>query len=353
MYYAWVEESEKLILLLPESMKENVLRLAHDNITSGHFGRDKTHLRVRDCAYWYGMREDVAQYVRSCARCNVSKKTSRKPKQSLHSFHAGYPMERVHIDILGPLQTSRSGNKYLLVMVDQFTKWIEIEALPDQSAESVARAAVDRFFTSLGYPLFIHTDQGRNFDSQFFKTLCDMLDITKSRTTPYRPCSNGQVERYNRTILQIIRCYLDKELDCWDEFVQHIASAIRATVNRHTGYTPNRLMLGREANVPLRMMLPESNQTSPEAPEYLQRLEKTLSLAHKEARAILQQSQIRQKRAYDARIRTNHYEVGDVVYLINSATKIKESKKLRSIYKGPYLVVKVLSPILFKIKNKK
>ena len=89
----------------------------------------------------------------------------------------------------------------------------------------------------------------------FFSSFCDLLQITKTRTTAYRPSSNGQVERYNRTLLQIIRCYLKKGQDHWDEFVQLAAAAIRSTVNRMTRYTPNRLMLGREVNVPLSLML--------------------------------------------------------------------------------------------------
>ena len=354
VYYRWLGgNDERQLLLLPRSFRNSFLQLAHDNITSGHFGRDKTYLRLVERVYWDGIREDVSLYVKSCSKCNRNKKANRKAKHSLKSFHAGYPMERVHLDILGPFQTSRSGNKYLLVMVDQFTKWIEIEALPEQSAEVIAKAAIDRFFSCLGCPLIIHTDQGRNFDGQLFKSLCDLLQISKSRTTPYRPCSNGQVERYNRTILQIIRCYLDKGLDSWDEHTQQIAAAIRSTVNRQTGFTPNRLMLGREVNVPLRMMLGEQTDLPSDAHEYLRNLEKAITNAQCEARASLKQSQRRQKEAYDARTFTSHYEVGDVVYLIDSSTKVKESKKLRPIYRGPYLVINVLSPILFKIKSKK
>lgn len=354
LYYTWLgNQEERQLVVLPKTLREQFLQLAHDNILSGHFGRDKTYLRLTEHVYWDGIREDVARYVKSCTKCNKNKKAHRKARHSLQSFHAGYPMERVHMDILGPLQTSKKGNKYLLVMVDQFTKWIEIEALPEQTAENVAKAAVDRFFSVLGCPLIIHTDQGRNFDGMLFKSLCELLQISKSRTTPYRPCSNGQVERYNRTILQIIRCYLDKGLDTWDDYIQQIAAAIRSTVNRHTGFTPNRLMLGREINVPLSLMLGNSAELPQEAHEYLHKLEEAIGTAHCTAREALKQSQKRQKRAYDVRTYTSHYEIGDIVYLIDSSTKIRESKKLKPIFKGPYLVTKVLSPILFKIKNRK
>ena len=144
----------------------------------------------------------------SCRECNTSKKPSTKAKAPLVKYHAGAPCERIHLDILGPFKPTKTGNQYILMLICQFTKWIEAYPLPNQRAESVARVTIDNFISRFGCPLQIHTDQGTNFTSNLFKAICDILGITKTRTTPYRPCSNGQVERYNRTILQTIRCHL-------------------------------------------------------------------------------------------------------------------------------------------------
>ncbi|GFN91567.1 Pol polyprotein [Plakobranchus ocellatus] len=100
----------------------------------------------------------------------------------------------------------------------------------------------------------IFTDQGRNFESNLFRSVCESLNINKSRTTPYHPSSNGQVERYNRTLLNAVRCYLQGRQDRWDECVPFIAAALR--VNRNTGFTPNRFVLGREVTTPLELMFP-------------------------------------------------------------------------------------------------
>ena len=93
-------------------------------------------------------------------------------------------MERVHMDMLGPFPPSEQGNKYILVMVDQFTKWVEIHALPDITAVQTAKCAVDQFFSRFGTPLQIHTDQGGNFDGNVMKALCHLYRIAKTRTTP-------------------------------------------------------------------------------------------------------------------------------------------------------------------------
>lgn len=124
-------------------------------------------------------------------------------------------MERLHIDILGPLNESGDGNRYVLMMIDQFTKWTEMAAIPEQSALLTAKTVLIYFITTFGCPLEIHTDQGRNFESKLFATLCELLEIAKTRTAPYRPSSNEQIERYNTVVLAMIRCYIEKKkTDC-------------------------------------------------------------------------------------------------------------------------------------------
>lgn len=125
-------------------------------------------------------------------------------------------MERIHIDFIGPLPKIRNGNQHCLMMVDQFTKWVECIPLPSQKAGVTAKAAIDRFFSRFGYPLQLFSDQGRNFESDLFEALCKALHIQKARMTPYSPSANGQVERFNRTLMDAVRCFLGKSQDKWD-----------------------------------------------------------------------------------------------------------------------------------------
>ena len=106
-------------------------------------------------------------------------------------FHAGYALEQDHIDIMGPLVE---------------TQKVEAFPLKNQLVETVAGVVVREFVAQFGCPLEIHTDQGRNFESELFKEMFELLEIGKTRTTSYRPSVNGRVERYNISIAQIIRC---------------------------------------------------------------------------------------------------------------------------------------------------
>ena len=356
LFYKWESESrEKLLLVVPASLREQVLQSCHDTKFAGHMGQNKTIARLKSTFIWYQMNKDSQNYVKSCSVCNLNKKACVKPKAPLGSYHAGAPMERVHIDILGPLQLSRSGNKYILMMVDQFTKWVECVPLQTQTAEVVAKACVTHFFSRFGAPLQLHTDQGKNFDSKLFKEICALMEITKTRTTAYRPCSNGQVERYNRTLLQMIRCFLQGYPNTWDENLPYLISAIRSTVHRQTNYTPNMMMLGREVTMPVEVMLgtAEVNHNDDQPASYVTQLGEVLQHCHKLAREYLQSSQVRQKRDYDLKLSVNRYQVGDLVYLIDSSTKIGQSSKLKPVWKGPMIVIEVITPSLYRVRSRR
>jgi len=358
LFYRWVDDEigrDRLLLVVPKGMVAEVLEGCHDNKLSGHFCHPKTLAKLRRGFYWYGRTRDCELYTRTCAKCSTLKHPRSKPKAALGSYHAGNPMERVHVDILGPFPISARGNKYVVMIVDQFTKWLECFPLPDQTAETVAKAVVDGFISRHGCPLVIHTDQGRQFEGNLFQGVCSLLGIAKTRTTPYRPCSNGQVERYNRTLLQLIRCYLEDNQASWDEHLQLLAGAIRSMENRQTGFSANFMMFGREIVQPVDLIvgtaLTADGFDSPAS--YVKNLRDELQRAHSLAGTRLKSAVCRQKKDYDVRLNQHQYETGDLVYRVNSATKIGQSKKLQAIWKGPLLVVEVVSPILYRVRGRR
>jgi transposase InsO family protein len=151
--------------------------------------------------------------------------------------------------------TSEDGNRYVLMMIDQFTKWVEMAAIPEQSALTIAEKFVVHFEATFGCPLEVHTDQGRNFDGNLFKSLRTILEVAKTRTTPYHPSSIGQIERFNTVLLQMIRCYIEKKSRRWDKNIPLLSMALHSMFNRQTGHTPNKLMLGRETIQPVQLLL--------------------------------------------------------------------------------------------------
>ena len=171
------------------------------------------------------------------------------------------------------------------MVVGQLSMWVECYAPSDQTAERVARTLVSDFIGRFGFPLELHSDQGRNFESRMLKEVCDLLKIVKTRTTSYRPSENGQVERMNRAILQILRVFIQDQQEDWDIHLATVCMAIRSTVNRQTGFTPNFLMLGREVLQPIDLMLNPGGEEERRTPgTYAARHQEAMGNAHREAR---------------------------------------------------------------------
>ena len=116
---------------------------------------------------------------------------------------------------------------------------MECAAVPAQHSETVAWKFLKHFVVMFGCPLEVHSDQGKQFDGNLFKAFSDLLQITKTRTTPYHPASNGQVERYNRVILQMICCFVGKHTKEWDRYLSLLVMATHAMEHEETGFAPD------------------------------------------------------------------------------------------------------------------
>ena len=163
-------------------------------------------------------------------------------------------MDRLAIDILGPLPLTPRGNWYILLVTDHFTKWVEIFAVPDQTATTCAEVILNEVVARFGCPLSLHSDQGRNYESKVFAKLCKLLEIQKTRTSPGNPRCNGQAECFNRTLLKMIKSYLKGEQRNWDKHIGCLVAAYQGTRHESTGLMPNLMMLGRETRMPVEVM---------------------------------------------------------------------------------------------------
>jgi len=306
LWYRWVMgEHFRWKLILPPQYQFAALCLLHDAPVSGHLGMERSVCRLQQApVYWYHHHKRMRDHCRTCDACQLAKpSTKRKPRAPMKSFTAGEPMERVAVDILGPLRESAAGNVYVLVFVDYFTKWVEIFALADHTAETVATCLIEHVFSRFGLPLQLHSDQGTEFMSELFRATMKLLGITQTRTTPWRPQSDGMVERMNRTLETMLRQYVDEDHQDWDRWLPYCAWAYRSSIHSSTRFTPNKLMLGREVWMPLDLITPhpeEEDEPRPVDPDaYVDRLRRTLEVVFTRVRENLRVATKRQKREYD------------------------------------------------------
>ena len=342
---------------IPPAGQPDLLKEHHDSQMAGHFGLEKTVGRLRKSQYfWPQMRASVEKWCRTCHVCARTKAPHVKVRAPMQTVGAGATLERVGIDIMCPLPETTRGNRFILVVGDYWSKWMEAFPIPNHTAATVASTLVYGFISRFGIPQQIHSDQGREFEATIFTEICKLLQIDKTRTTPWRPCSNGLVENFNRTLGTLLRQTTSRHQRDWDEHVELATMAYRSTVHESTGQTPNMMMLGRELPVPSHLLAqtPEQDAEGNVADKvpYAVELGNKLREAHELAREQLKKSHVRQKKQYDRRASRNEWEVGKAVWLFNPTKKVGLSPKLMSFWEDePYVIVERISDVVVKIQR--
>ena len=343
-----------MLIILPRKLLKDVIREVHASLTGDHFGIGKSLARARMKYYWIGMAADVRSALREYDVCARRKCPSRTPRAPLQQRISGHPLERVALDILGPFPRTRSGNKYVLVIGDYMTKWMEAYPIPDERAETVAEKLVVEFTCRFGVPRYVHSDQGRNFISHVFTEVCRLLGVTKTRTTAYNPKSNGLNERYNRTLVNTVAALLDVERQekDWDTLIPFATCAYRSCPQDFTGETPNMLMLGRQVAMPGDLAEPDdSDAPSVEVQtNFASDLRARMQRAHERARATLKRACRRQKNYYDRKTQAADFSVGRYAWLRRKMRQKGRSPKLQTKWLGPYRVVTRLSDVTVRLQ---
>ena len=343
-----------LQLMVPDVMKNDVLRQMHDALLAGHLGVKKTKEKVLQRFYWFEFREDIRLYIQRCDKCSAVKESAKTPKAPMQPMTVGATMDRLATDILGPLPVTPRGNKYILLVTDHFSKWVEVLPVPDQKATTCAGKILNEVIARFGCPYDLHSDQGRNYDGTIFAELSRLLEVRKTRTSPRNPRCNGLAERFNRTLLKMIKSYLRGEQDDWDLHLGCLAGAYRASPHASTGLSPNLIMLGREVRLPAEVAWGSLTRNEGEIGsygEYVALLREKMQRAHQVARRHLQVAAKRQKSGHDIKMSLNKYKPGDAVWYLAECRKKGLSPKLQPAYEGPFVIRKRLNNLNYMIQK--
>lgn len=302
---------ETFQVVVPQVIVPEILHLLHNNF--GHQGRDRTISLVRDRFFWPGMCRDIENWISKCERC-MRRKTPTNVRAPLINITTSQPLELVCLDFLS-LERSKGGYEYVLIITDHFTKYAMAIPTKNMTAKTTADAFFKNFVLHYGIPQTIHSDQGANFQSHIIQELCKILNIRKSKTTPYHPMGNGQCERFNRTLMDMLGTLEIEQKKDWKTYIGPLVHAYNCTRHSTTGISPFALMFGREPKLPVDFAfgIRETRENNISTTKYMENLRKTLRASFDLAMRNSKNSQSKQKEKYDSKIRAATVNVGDRV----------------------------------------
>jgi hypothetical protein len=333
--------------VVPKERRRELLFRFHDSPTSGHVGIYKTYNRLTEGFYWPKMKRDVTRYIKCCHTCQTVKSEAKKPAGCMLSNpKVSRPWQVISADLVGPFPKSTNGFMHVLVVGDYFSKFSLFFPLRRATSAAVIRKLEDEVFLMYGAPQYLLTDNGKQFVSRDFKTLCSTYGVKNRFNAVYHPQANP-VERVNRVLKAMLISYVGDNQRLWDRELPKIGCAIRTARHEVTGFTPYFMNFGRhqvlkgtdfKGNIDFGTLAFDRTLVSARSAAFPSLFEKV--------KARLKASYEKNKKAYDLRKRSDEFNEGDLVLrrnmLLSDASRYY-SAKLAKKYLGPYRVRKKLS----------
>ena len=334
-------------VVVPREYRKEILSVAHEAPLAGHLGVNKTEQKVLKYFFWPGLRKDVVAFCKSCHVCQLVGKPNQKippaPLRPVPAFEE--PFSRIIVDCVGPLPKTKAGNQYLLTMMCASTRFPEAIPLRRITAQNVSKALV-KFFTMVGLPKCVQSDQGSNFTSKVFRQVMEQLGVQCVNSSAYHPQSQGALERFHQTLKNMMRVYCCEVERDWDEGVPLLLFAVREAVQESLGFSPFELVFGHSVRGPLKI-LREKILADEESGllDYVSHFRDRLTCARELAAGYMKEAQCKMKGLFDRKAKERSFEPGAKVLVL---LPIHEDP-LQARYSGPYVVDQKLSDVNYVI----
>lgn len=334
--------TEKPKLYVPKGSRLGIVRMYHDE--NCHIGFEKTMSKVCESFWFPGMTNFIKKYISHCLVC-IETKTHSGPKQGLlHPIAKNpIPFHTIHLDCTGPFSSSSDGYKYILIVIDGFTKFCILKPLKTLNGAEMAGTLRDTI-SMFGTPTLVITDRGTNFNTNQIKSLFSEWQVNHHMIATGTPRSNGQVERYVLTIINMLSAECRNKSD-WPSGLWKVQQSINTTVQKSTGFAPLRLLIGRNANIPC--VQARLNDVV-DANDTVENID--ISVDRSLAKQRLDQVAEMCKKRFDSTRRDNiEYNIGDLVYVNQDH---RRHDKLSPKFKGPYEIINILDNDRYSLKGK-
>jgi hypothetical protein len=347
-----IYHDEALYIPAHEPIKTQLLSEAHDAKISGHVGMTKTLELLRRQFYWPKMNSDVKSYVTSCMKCQSIKSSNVHPQGLLQPLPVPeIPWEQVSMDLITQLPLSKNKNDAIVVFVDKLTKMVHmVPTTTTVNAPDLAKLFFREIVRLHGVPKSIISDRDPRFTSRFWRSLWKLLDTKLSMSTAYHPQSDGQTERANRVIEDMLRAYVNYEQNDWDEHLTAAEIAINNGQHTSSRYSPYFLNYGKHPSFPINRIsnrIPCTESQNPVAGEAVDNIKKNIE----KAKLNLEQARQRQAQFANEKRTETICEIAQQVYLstVNSDLDIR-SPKLAHKFIGPFKIIERVGEVAYKLE---
>lgn len=346
--------------LVPKDLVKLTLKVHHEGFA--HIGSNRMLETIKLRYFWSNMERDIASHCNGCINCKLRKTYQRRPRVPIMKYSkVRRPLDRVHIDLTGPLPRTSGGYRYILVMKDYLTKHVWLVALKTKGMTEVAEAFVRHFVCQAGIPDTVVSDRGNEFVNSLLRNVSKILGINRISTTPYMPRSDGFVENHNKTMKDQLFNYCDTlKQDDWNIYLPVVQLQYNTTVSLATGYTPYMLMHGRECKMPsFAHMKSEAGDLKPTVlnNEYVRGMVTAITDYNRHAVEQTEKNKLRFNLRVKQPLEFVEYKVGQQFMLtrrpiseFNSPDEEeswKISMKLLERYEGPYTIIRMINPVLY------
>jgi len=239
-------KTELQTICIPVTMKKSILRHFHGSPLTGHLGIAKVLPLVNKRYHWPGLTKDVKRWVKGCATCQKRKQHRRNNYGTFKSKISEFPWERACMDLVGPLPESDNHNRYILTIVDTFSRWPIAIPLPNKETSVIAEAIYKNLICIHGCPKELFSDQENNLMAEAIRKMCETLGIKRLTSSCYAPWQNGHVERFHRFLGASLSMYASRKKKDWDKWLDCVLFTYRVSVHAQTGESPYKILYNRD-----------------------------------------------------------------------------------------------------------
>ena len=346
-------QHENLLLVIPYSLREFVLSLYHNHkLSAAHMATDKMVHLFKNRFIWTNMESDIRKWVKSCHKCIEHKRYQPHQHGLLQPIKSDRPFQTVGADIAGPFIRSTGGYKYILVLIDYFTNWVEAIPLKSISAEDTSNAFFSSIISRHGCPHNFRIDMGTMFKG-IFEQICKAFHIELIHAPATHHQAQGKIERFIQFLKNTLGTVVNASMKNWEEMLANVLFVYRVSFSRVIEDSPFFLLYGRDAVMPqdLALNLKTKQKNFDNPADYKLYLLKTLNQAYEKVRNVKEIEQAKYKAKFDLTHKDIKFSMGDLTWVYFGLPISGQTYKLLPRFKGPYEIIEQLDSVTYRLKR--